>query len=221
LSPAHAAVGVRNLALTAHVTSSVGWLGAVTAFLALALAGLTSADSEVVRAAYVAMELTTWLVIVPLSAASLVTGVVQSLITPWGLFRHYWVVAKLAIGLFATLLLLFHTQVVGQMASLALQPQFDTVSSTPRLRIHLVADAIGACVALLIATALSVYKPRGLTACGQATMPAGAGSSAAPSRADDVRLRTTLLLVAAGLLLLVGLLHLAGLGLHDHSDDAS
>ena len=30
-------------ALTAHVTVSVGWLGAVEAFLALAVAGLTSA----------------------------------------------------------------------------------------------------------------------------------------------------------------------------------
>jgi hypothetical protein len=32
---------LRKFALTAHVTSSVGWLGAVAAFLALAVAGLT------------------------------------------------------------------------------------------------------------------------------------------------------------------------------------
>jgi hypothetical protein len=41
------------------------------------------------------MELTTWIVIVPLSLAALLTGVVQSLGTPWGLFRHRWIVAKL------------------------------------------------------------------------------------------------------------------------------
>ena len=32
--------GLRKFALTTHVTSSVGWLGAVGAFLALAIAGV-------------------------------------------------------------------------------------------------------------------------------------------------------------------------------------
>jgi hypothetical protein len=33
---------LRKFALTAHITSSVGWLGSVIGFLALAIAGLTS-----------------------------------------------------------------------------------------------------------------------------------------------------------------------------------
>ena len=65
---------IRKFALTAHVTSSVGWLGAVAGFLALAVAGLTSQDAQMVRAAYLAMELTGWFVIVPLSLASPLTG---------------------------------------------------------------------------------------------------------------------------------------------------
>lgn len=36
---------LRKFALTAHVTSSVGWLGAVATFLALAVVGLTSQDT--------------------------------------------------------------------------------------------------------------------------------------------------------------------------------
>jgi hypothetical protein len=86
---------LRKFTLTAHVAFSVGWLGAVAGFLALAVAGLTSQDAQTVRAAYLAMELTAWFVIAPLSLASLLTGLVQSLGTTWGLFRHYWVVAKL------------------------------------------------------------------------------------------------------------------------------
>ena len=78
---------LRKLALTAHVTSSVGWLGAVAGFMAVSIAGLTSQDAQVVRAAYLAMELTSWFVIVPLAVAALLTGIVQSLGTPWGLFR--------------------------------------------------------------------------------------------------------------------------------------
>jgi hypothetical protein len=73
----------RSRPSTAHVTASVGWLGAVATFLAVAIAGLTSVDVQVARAAYLAMELMGWNVIVPLGAASLVTGLVQSLGTPW------------------------------------------------------------------------------------------------------------------------------------------
>src|SRR6184192_1575618 len=97
--------GARKLALTTHITSSVGWLGSVAA-LALAIAGVTSHDPQVVRAAYLAMYLTTWFVIVPLSLASLLTGLVDSWGTPWGLFRHYWVVTKLLLTVLATIILL-------------------------------------------------------------------------------------------------------------------
>jgi hypothetical protein len=91
----------------------VGWLGAVAGFLALAVAGLTSQDAQTVRAAYVTMELTGWFVLVPLALASLLTGLVQSLGTTWGLFRHYWVLAKLLINVFATIVLLLYTQTLS------------------------------------------------------------------------------------------------------------
>ena len=76
--------GLRKFALTTHVTSSVGWLGSVAAFVALAIAGISSEDSQIVRAAYLAMHLTTWFVIVPFSFASFLTGLIESLGTPWG-----------------------------------------------------------------------------------------------------------------------------------------
>ena len=66
--------GLRKLALTAHVTSSVGWLGAVAGFLALSIVGVASQDAQAVRAAYLAMESTGRYVLVPLSLASLLPG---------------------------------------------------------------------------------------------------------------------------------------------------
>ena len=110
---------LRKFALTAHVTSSVGWLGSVAAFLSLAVAGVTRQDAPMVRAVYLAMDLVTWSVIVPLSLASLVTGLVQSLGTPWGLLRHYWVVFKLLLTVVATGVLLLHTRPIQYMASVA------------------------------------------------------------------------------------------------------
>src|SRR5687768_7396219 len=111
--------GLRKLALTAHVTASVGWLGAVVVFFALAVIGLTSQDAQTVRAAYLVMEPTAWLVLVPLAFASLLTGLVQALGTPWGLFRHYWVLFKLLINVFATIILLMYMQTLDYLAGVA------------------------------------------------------------------------------------------------------
>jgi len=70
---------MRKLVLTAHVVSTVGWLGAIAAFLALAIASLTSNDTRMLDSGYVVMKLIGWRVIVPLGIASLLTGLIQSL----------------------------------------------------------------------------------------------------------------------------------------------
>lgn len=75
---------VRKAALTAHVVSSVGWLGAVAAFLALAVVGLTSDDAATVRGAYLVMEPAAWFVLVPLAFASLLTGLLAARTPPYG-----------------------------------------------------------------------------------------------------------------------------------------
>ncbi len=157
---------LRKFALTAHVTSSVGWLGAVAVFLALAVAGLTSKDAQMVRAAYLAMELTGWFVIVPLSHASLLTGLIQALGTTWGLFRNYWVLLKFLITIVAIILLLMHMPPTSRLAGVARATTLSGVEFH-ELQIQLVADAGFALLALLAATTLSVYKPRGTTQCGQ------------------------------------------------------
>ena len=158
---------LRKLALTAHVASSVGWLGAVAGFLALAVAGLTSQDAQLVRAVYLAMELTVWFVLVPLAVASLLTGLVQSLGTNWGLFRHYWILVKLLINVVATIVLLLYMQTLGSLADVAART---TLSGDDLSRLQSPSPVLHAGVALLlllVATVLAVYKPRGLTPYGQ------------------------------------------------------
>jgi hypothetical protein len=156
--------GLRKLALTAHVASSVGWLGAVVAFLALAVVGLTSQDAQTVRGAYLVMEPAAWFVLVPLAFASLVTGLVQSLGTTWGLFRHYWVLFKLLINLLATLVLLLYMETFSFMAGVAADSNADlgeVRNASPVLHAAL------ALLLLLVATVLAVYKPRGMTRYGR------------------------------------------------------
>ncbi len=157
--------GLRKVALTTHVTCSVGWLGAVACFLALAVAGLCSQDLQRVRAAYLATELMTWSVIVPLSFASLLTGLVSSLGTTWGLFRHYWVVAKLVLTIVATMLLLLHTRPIGWVAAATAETTLSG-GDLRQVRIQLVADAGAALLVLLVNTTLAIFKPRGMTRYG-------------------------------------------------------
>src|SRR5260370_34970892 len=107
------APGLRKFALTAHVTCSVGLLGAIAAFLALAVAGLINQDFQIVRAGYLAMEMIARFVIVSLALAAPLTGLIQSLGTPWGLFHHYWVLINLALTGFSTRVLLAQMELIG------------------------------------------------------------------------------------------------------------
>jgi len=210
---------LRKLALTVHVVCSVGWLGAVAGFLALSIAGLRSADTQTVRAAYLGMQLLTWTVLVPLSLASLLTGVVQSLGTTWGLFRHYWLVTKLLVTVLATFLLLVHTGPIDRVAATAAH---STLSGADlhRLRIQLIADAAAALLALLAATALSVYKPFGMTSYGWRKQAEETKNATAPGLVRRSTLGTFWTRTAPwgliGVILLLLFLHLLSGGLHHH-----
>jgi uncharacterized membrane protein len=205
---------LRKFALTAHVTSSVGWLGAVAGFLALAIVGVSSDDAQMVRSAYLSMQLIGWFVIVPLAFASPLTGLVQSLGTTWGLFRHYWVLVKLVITVPATLILLLHMQPTGRIAALAAARAL-AGDELGGLRLQLLADAGAALVALLVTTTLSIYKPRGLTPYGRRRLleenNGGVGAPAAPnSVADTPRWVRAFWIILVVLVLLFIIRHLTG-----------
>lgn len=157
--------GVRKLVRTAHIIFTVGWLGAVAGFLVLAIAGLTSKDAQTVSAVYPAMDLITRFMIVPLSLAPLfLTGPILSLGTPWGLLRHYWILVKLVINILSTLILLLHLEPIRHLAHAALDGTLSAEDYSLQLQM-VIASAAGL-VALLVATALAVFKPRGMTAYG-------------------------------------------------------
>jgi len=154
---------LRRLALTAHVSCSVGWLGAIAVFLALAVIGLASQQPQTARGVYLAMEPAAWSVLVPLAFASLLTGIIQSLGTSWALARHYWVLAKLLINVVTTTVLLLYLPTFTAMAAAAADPRVDLAAvRNPSPVVH----AGAAMVLLLLAAVLSVYKPRGMTRYG-------------------------------------------------------
>jgi hypothetical protein len=200
----------RKLMLTAHITFSVGWLGAVAVFLALAITGLTSYEAPLVRAANLAMGLSGWWVIVPSSFGALLTGLVQALGTPWGLFKHYWVMVKLVLTAAATALLLVHMQPISYLAEVAAKANL-TATELRGLRLQLIADAAAALVVLLAATAISVYKPWGRIGAWPQRRPAPAADQTPPAAWGRYVLWGLL-----GLVLVFVLVHLLGGGLGHH-----
>ena len=156
---------LRKAALLAHVIASVGWLGAVAAFLAVAVIGLASVRAESIQAAYLSMEWITWGVVVPAAFASLLTGLISSLGTRWGLLRYYWVSVKLLVTPLSTLMLLAHLQPIETLARAALQGNV-RMSGLHEVHQHMMIAAAAAVAVLLVLAGLSVYKPPGVTPYG-------------------------------------------------------
>lgn len=206
---------LRRVGLTAHITISVGWLGAVAAFLVLGIAGLNSPVTETVRGAYLAMNLIGRFVIVPLSLTALATGFVQALDTEWGLFRHWWVLAKLLLTSLSTIVLLAKVPLMGRAARLAAQVPLPT-GELRTTGMQLLLHSAGGLLVLLVITALSIFKPWGLTRYGHRDLQQLRNAPQLPKvERTDGRLK--IFLVVVGVLLAIFLvLHLASGGLAHH-----
>lgn len=151
----------RKLLLVVHVATSVGAMGAITTFLLLAIFGAIDMQLPPL-AIYPALSRVAWWIIVPFVSGALLIGIIQSLVTPWGLFRHYWVIAKLMLTLLALGVLLLQLNGIDQLAQAAADSAFDR-EALATLQASLVLHASGGLIVVLLALVLSIYKPRGVT----------------------------------------------------------
>lgn len=152
----------RKLLLAIHLTCSVGWTGAVCAYLALAFAIPLTDHSETVRGAWIGMELVGWYALVPLAVASLTTGILMASVTRWGLLRHYWVLISLVGTTILTAVLVFHMPDVSAQADMAREASPDQLEEMGSDITHALIG-LGLLIGILV---LNIYKPRGLTRYG-------------------------------------------------------
>jgi len=97
----------RQLTVWLHILTSVGWMAQVMT-LCLLLSVALAADGAPVRDAATAMALKVDARLVgPMADASAFTGVMLAAATPWGFFRHWWVLAKFTITLVQLVLGIF------------------------------------------------------------------------------------------------------------------
>ncbi|MGZ3715788.1 MAG: hypothetical protein ACXVA4_10240 [Ktedonobacterales bacterium] len=143
----------RKLLLSAHIIVSVGLLGSDAAVLVLCIAGARGSDP---RTVYPAAHLIATTLLVPLALLALATGLLQGLLTPWGIVRYWWVTIKLALTIAGIVL-----------GSLVLVPTLSAATAAsgtqplPVDRLGLVKDASAASIVLIVTVLLAVYKPFG------------------------------------------------------------
>jgi hypothetical protein len=149
----------RRAVLAVHLVLSVGWIGAVLAYVVLAFAPIVSRDPESVRSAWICMDLIGWWVIVPLAVGALLSGIALSLGTKWGLLRHYWVVMSFAGTIVGTGVLIVHMPAVDALARAARTASADAVLALPADLMHPIVGLV-LLVGILV---LNIVKPKGLT----------------------------------------------------------
>ncbi len=140
---------VRNAVLTFHIAVSVGLLGDSAGFLAVAIRAAGTEDPAAVREMMGVLNMFAMMFGIPLSFASLLSGILLGFGTKWGVLRYPWVIAKL--------LLIVSVMAVGGLAigpALTVMLAGGSGKTTP-----LILAAAYDVVALAVATGLAVYKP--------------------------------------------------------------
>lgn len=142
--PYRLAGATRKTVLVTHFLSAGAWLGIDIALVTLVVTALTSANDA-------ALEVAGLVAIWPMFTASLVclaTGVLLGIGSKYGLIRYWWIVAKLAINIAFSILI-----VSGLRITLGNPFEADTGS--------LLGPAIVAPTLLVTAYILSTFKPWG------------------------------------------------------------
>jgi hypothetical protein len=134
----------RKSLLVAHVTASVGLLGATSSSLLLAIV----AGGE--RDVYELISLQSAVFGIPLSFLALFTGIALGYATKWGVLRHWWTTLKL--GLLVGVIVNGALMIGPTTAQLA-----DGDGSSARL----IAAASLSVSMLALSVGLSVYRPGG------------------------------------------------------------
>lgn len=92
----------RRAVLVVHVTTSASWLGLTLGLLTLGTTAATTGSAVTVEASVRAMQLFADWLLLPVALLTLLSGLVLSLGTAWGLARHRWVYTKFWLTLATT-----------------------------------------------------------------------------------------------------------------------
>lgn len=136
--------------LTFHIIISVGLLGDSAGYLAVAIHGANVTDPITSKATYEILQMLAFIFGIPLSFLALLSGLWLTFVTKWKLFRYPWVTIKF-------LLIISVILVGGLVLKNGMESMLNGTGGTER---QLIFGGAYDVLALTIATALSVFKPR-------------------------------------------------------------
>jgi len=137
---------MRRTVLSLHIVGGVGLLGVCAVIVLAHVRALTLDDPQ---PAY-ELLVSTPLLGIPLSFLSVGTGIVLGLTSKWGVLRYGWVTTKLVLNVSVIL-----------VGALILGPQTAAMADDGSgSEVALIAGSAYDVAALLLATGLSVFKPR-------------------------------------------------------------
>ncbi|MEU7718104.1 DUF2269 domain-containing protein [Streptomyces tibetensis] len=154
----------RRAVLVVHVTASAGWLGLSLGLLALGTTAATTGAPVTVEASVRAMKLFADWLLIPVALLTLLSGLVLSLGTVWGLARYRWVYTKFWLTLATTTATVFVLRPAVNSAVTAVAaggplPDAGDVLFGPVVSLS----------AYVFMTVISVLKPWGRTRRGKAS----------------------------------------------------
>ncbi|MEW2495175.1 DUF2269 domain-containing protein [Streptomyces nodosus] len=167
----------RRACLVVHVVASASWLGLTLGLLALGINATVMRSAVTVESSVRAMKLfADWLVL-PVAVLTLLSGLVLSLATPWGLARHRWVYAKfwLTLATITATVLALRPGVNSAVEAVAAGGQL------PGARGVLMGPIVSL-TAYVFMTVISILKPWGLTRRGRRQRAAGRPHRDHPAR---------------------------------------
>lgn len=139
--------------LTIHIATAAGLVGVSMVILALGIAGLGEPPETV----YPAMYTVARFALVPLAVAALATGLLQVLVTGYGLRRHWWATAKLVITIVLAAVAVFVVVPgLGRAAEAATTPSASVTGAQQLTSVVTPAIALGL---FLLTVGLGVFKP--------------------------------------------------------------
>jgi hypothetical protein len=155
----------RKLLLVSHIVFGVGWMGVDIALITLLVNARTSQSAVDVISGYSAVARIVPAAVPPLCVGVLVTGALLGWGTAWGIFRHWWVFAKLILSVAMTILVF-----VSLLPAIQSMPDIGNVQSADAVRerlgalgIQMMFPPVVSFALLGVATFLSIFKPNGLT----------------------------------------------------------
>ena len=141
-------LSTRRALLTVHIVVAVGLLGDSAGFLAIAIRGAATDNPQLASSSYELLRMFSYVFGIPLSFATLATGIGLGLTSSWGVLRYPWTIGKL--------LLVVSVIVVG---ALVIDGALNELRDGGDGETALIAAATWDVIALTTATALAVYKP--------------------------------------------------------------